>query len=275
MSDMDTTVPATGEQNEPVAPMEPAIKEMMDAGVFFGRSRAKTHPRVKQHIIANRNGIDIINLEKSQEQLQPAMEFLKGKVARNANMILVATQPPAHEMALKMGAEFSMPVVTLRWLGGTLTNYRVIARRVEYFKKLKADLASGAFSGYTKKEQLDLQKEATKMEEIFSGLEAMAARPDVLLVIDPVYHKTGVAEAKRLGIPVVALANTDTDPDSVDQAVLGNTKSRTAINWFLEHAAAAIREGRKEAAMAKEAAAKEAALAAAPAAAPKEATKPE
>jgi small subunit ribosomal protein S2 len=255
MSDTETKASVAEEAQEPAAPMDPAIKEMMDAGVFFGRTKAKTHPRVKQFVIANRNGIDILNLEKTQEQIQAALSFVKAKATRGANMILVGTQPPANETLKKLGAEFGIPAVTLRWLGGTLTNYRVISHRVEYFKKLKNDLATNAFAGYTKKEQLDLQKEATKMEEIFSGLEAMAARPDVLIVIDPVFHKTAVAEARRLGIPVVALANSDADPDAIEYSVLGNTKARTSIIWFLEQIATAIRAGRKDAESAKLAAA--------------------
>jgi small subunit ribosomal protein S2 len=267
MSDTENKASVAEETQEPAAPVDPAIKEMMDAGVFFGRTKAKTHPRTKQHIIANRNGIDIINLEKTQEELSAALTFVKEKVARGGHLILVGTQPPANETLKKLGDEFGIPAVTLRWLGGTLTNYRVISQRVEYFKKLKSDLATNAFSGYTKKEQLDLQKEATKMAEVFSGIEVMTSRPDLLIVVDPIFHKTGVAEARRLGIPVVALSNTDADPDGVEYSILGNTKARTSIVWFLEQIAGAIRAGRKEAeankvlaaaTAAKEAAAKEA-----------------
>lgn len=265
MSDTESKASVAEETQEPAAPVDPAIKEMMDAGVFFGRTKAKTHPRTKQHIIANRNGIDIINLEKTQEELLAALAFVKEKMARGGHPILVGTQPPANDTLKRLGDEFGIPAVTLRWLGGTLTNYRIISQRVEYFKKLKSDLATNAFAGYTKKEQLDLQKEATKMAEVFSGIEVMTARPDLLIVVDPVFHKTAVAEARRLGIPVVALSNTDADPDGAEYPILGNTKARTSIVWFLEQIAGAIRDGRKEAeankaivAAAKEAAAKEA-----------------
>jgi small subunit ribosomal protein S2 len=167
-------------------------------------------------------------------------------MAKNISAILVATQPPLRQAVAKIGQEFSMPAVTQRWLGGTLTNYRVISRRVEYFKKLKSDLAANAFADYTKKEQLDLKKEADKMEEIFAGLTAMAARPDLLIVIDPILHKTAIAEARRLGIPIVAFANTDADLDEIDRPVLGNTKAVSSVLWFLEHLVKALREGRKE-----------------------------
>ncbi len=237
-----TTAPATEE-----TVTDPMLKEMMEAGVFYGRTRNKTNPRMRAFILANRNGVEIINVEKTKSQLETAMAFLKAAAARNASIVVVATQPSAHEAAGALGKEFKMPVVVRRWLGGTLTNYRVISKRVEYFKKLKADLAIGAFKGYTKKEQLDLEKEAARLTETLSGLEEMAGRPEVVVVVDAVMHHTAVREANRLKIPVVALVNTDSDPALIDQPVVGNTKARTSIAWFLDKAAAAIREGKKEA----------------------------
>ncbi len=238
----ETDQNTTGTTEETVT--DPALREMMDAGVFYGRTRNKTSPRMKQFVLANRNGVEIINLEKTKTQMEAAAAFIKDKAAHGAAMILTATQPSAHETAEAVGKEFGLPAVTRRWLGGTLTNYRVIAKRVEYFKKLKEDLAKGAFKAYTKKEQMDLEKEAGKLKEILSGLENMTARPEVLIVIDPVMHRTAVAEANRLKIPVVAMANTDTDPLLVDYAVVGNTKARTAITWFIGQVSAALREGK-------------------------------
>lgn len=251
----ETDVKAQGAPEEAV--IDPAMREMMDAGVFYGRTRNKTNPKMKQFVIANRNGVEIINLEKSKEQMESAVNFLKNAASKNISMIIAATQPSAHEAALTIGKEFGLPVVTRRWLGGTLTNYRVIAKRVEYFKKLKVDLAQGAFKAYTKKEQLDLEKETAKLDETLSGLENMVNRPEVLIVIDPVVNRTAVAEANRLGIPIVAFTNTDADPTLIDHAVLGNTKARTAISWFLSGIKEGIKEGKREAAAAKAAPAAE------------------
>jgi small subunit ribosomal protein S2 len=229
---------------------DPELLTMMEAGVFYGRTRNKTNPRMKQFVLANRNGVEVINLEKTKEQIVDAAAFVKSAAARNASMIVLATQPSAHESLGRMSEEFAVPAVTRRWLGGTLTNYRVIAKRVEYFKKLKDDLVKGAFKGYTKKEQLDLEKEAEKLEETLSGLENMAGRPEVLIVVDPAMHRTAVLEAHRLRIPVVALMSTDADPLLVQYPVVGNTKAKTSIDWFSAKIAEAIRAGKKEAASA-------------------------
>lgn len=238
----ETDTKAQGAPEEAV--IDPALREMMDAGVFYGRTRNKTNPKMKQFVLANRNGVEIVNLEKTKSQMEDAAKFLKSEAARGAHLILVGTQPSARELAESIGREFKLPVVARRWLGGTITNYRVIAKRVEYFKKLKEDLAQGAFKGYTKKEQLDLEKEAAKLQETLSGLEDMTGRPEILIVIDPVMHRTAVAEANRLKIPVVSLMSTDADPMLVDHGVVGNTKARTSIAWFLDKVVVAIREGR-------------------------------
>ncbi len=230
---------------------DPELLQMMEAGVFYGRTRNKTNPQMKKFVLANRNGVEIINVEKSKEQMEAAARFLKSAAARNASMIFLGTQPSAHDMLKQISDEFSLPFVIRRWLGGTLTNYRVIAKRVEYFKKLKEDLAKGAYKGYTKKEQLDLEKEAEKLTETLAGLEYMSSRPEVLVVVDPVMHRTAVLEANRLHIPVVALMSTDAEPSLVQYPVVGNTKAKTSIDWFTAKIAEAIRSGKKEAAAAK------------------------
>jgi small subunit ribosomal protein S2 len=236
---------------EEVAPVtDPALKSMMEAGVFYGRTKNKTNPRLKQFILANRNGMEIIDLQKTKEQMEEAKAAVKAAATKGSSMIIVATQPSAHEVVKEIGAELALPVITRRWLGGSLTNYRVIAKRVEYFKKLKTDLSTGAFKSYTKKEQLDLEKEAVRLEETLAGYEHMLARPEVLIVIDPIMHKTAVAEANTLGIKVVALMSTDGDPSLVTYPVMGNTKARSSISWFMSEITESIREGRKEAAKA-------------------------
>jgi len=240
-------------QNEPditkiatLEDVEPLTREMIEAGVFYGRTKRKTNPKMKQYITANRNGIEIIDLRVTEEGLNKALAFLKEKAKSGAPMLFVATQAPAYEDIMSLAKEFSIPAVTTRWLGGTLTNFKVISKRIEYFKKLKADLAAGAFHKYTKKEQLDIEKESSRLEELLGTLENMTLRPEVLIVIDTNLHHTGVREARKLGIPVAAFINTDADPDLVQYPVIGNNKSRSAIKWFLEKAAEALREGRKE-----------------------------
>lgn len=242
---MSLTATEPKQAEEEVA-LDPSVKEMIEAGVFYGRTRTKTHPKMKPYVLANRNGVEIINVQKTVSLRDAAAAFLKEAAAKGKAIMIVATQPAAHETAKALAAEFEYPIVTRRWLGGTLTNYRIISRRVEYWKKLKSDLAADAFKGYTKKEQLDLKKEAAKLDETLTGLEAMMARPEVLVVVDPAFHRTGVLEARRVGVPVVALMNTDSDPLSIEYPVIGNTKARTSINWFIGKIAEALREGKKE-----------------------------
>ncbi len=223
------------------------FKEMVEAGVFYGRKRSKTHPRMKQFILTTRNEIEIVNLAKTVEMLERAGAFLKDTLRGPAAVALFAgTQPPAVEGTRKAAGEFSFPFVVTRWLGGTLTNYRVISKRIEYFKTLRKDFESGALEQkYTKKERLGFERELARFKELLGGLETLNGLPDVLIMIDPTIHTTAIREARRLKIPIVALTNTDSNPDEIDYPVPGNTKARTSINWFLEKIAEAIREGKQ------------------------------
>jgi small subunit ribosomal protein S2 len=224
------------------------FKEMVEAGVFYGRKRSKTNPKMKPFVLTNRNGIEIVNLAKTTEQLEAATAFMKER-ARQANGIIlfVATQPAASHVE-EVARELGSPIVTRRWLGGTLTNFKIIGKRIEYFKKLKADMATNAFAQYTKKERLMIERDLERMQELLGGLEALTDHPAVLVVIDPALHLTAIREARILKIPVVALANTDADPSLLDRFVTGNTKARASINWFIDKIRAAILEGRSIAA---------------------------
>lgn len=226
------------------------FREMIDAGVFYGRKRSKTNPRMQPYILGNRNNIEIIDLGKTTEMLDLALAFLKEKVRSGGILLFAGTQPPA-EGIRDVASEFHFPVVVTRWLGGTLTNFRIISKRIEYFKKLKSDWASGAFEKYTKKERLQIERELRRLEELMSGLEDLSALPSVLVVIDPNAHLTAVREARRLGTPIIGLLNTDSNPDFIDYPVPGNTKARTSINWFLDKVRSAIREAKQAAEAAK------------------------
>lgn len=226
---------------------DPELKEMVDAGVFCGRTRTKTHPRMRPYILSTRNGVEIFHLGKTLEKMGDALEFLKAKVTAKGSVLLIGTQPPAQQLLEDISKELNVPAVTVRWLGGTLTNFKVISKRVEYLKKLRSDFATGAVEKYTKKEQLGLKKEMEKLEELFSGIENMGGKPDVVVLIDPILHKAAMNEAKRLSIPVIAYTNSDVNPDEIDYLVPGNTKSRSSIKWFAEKIKATIKEGQKAA----------------------------
>ena len=219
-----------------------AFREMVEAGVFYGRKKNRVNPKMRPYILTRRGDIEIINLTKTAYGLDRAAAFLREKTKENAMVLLVATQPHAEEIK-NLAIEFNFPYVVKRWIGGTLTNFKIISLRVEHFKKLKSDLASGVFGSYTKKERARVETEIKKLEELIGGLENMSRRPDLVLIIDSHPHETAVREARRLRIPIVAFSNIDSDPDQVDYLVPGNASSRKSVNWFLGKVREAIKEG--------------------------------
>jgi len=198
---------------------------------------------MRQYAILNRGGIEIINLEKTAEAVEGAAGFIEETVRRDGFPLLVATQPAAQARILELAKKFSLPYVINRWAGGIITNFGIVSKRTEYLVKLKRDLASGALDKYTKKERLMLAREMNRLKELFEGLENMPKLPDAMIVIDPVIHHTAVREAKRAGIPIVALSNLDAEPADAAYLVPGNDNSRSSINWFLNRIEEALVAG--------------------------------
>lgn len=235
------------QNNQPAYPAaaSEASREMIDAGVFYGRKKSKTNPKMRRFVMGNRGGIEIIDLEKTEAALAEALAFVTEKVRNGGSFLLVATEPAAESGVHAMAKKFSAPYVSLRWVGGTLTNFKIISKRVEHLKKLRSDLASGALDKYTKKERVDIDREIKRLEELMGGLEAMPREPDFIIMIDPNLHVTAVREARIKKIPIVALANIDADPDLVDYLIPGNDKAKKSIEWFLGNIERAIEEGLK------------------------------
>lgn len=236
---------------------EESLKELVDAGVFYGRKKSRTHPKMKPYILTNRGGIEIINLNKTLEKLEGVVNLITEKAKGNGLILFVGTQPAAFQEIEKIAKEFSYPYVTNRWLGGTLTNHRIITKRIDYLKKLRSGFTSGMFEKYTKKERAKLDSEMQKLEELLGGIETLNRLPEVLVVVDPNLHTTAIREAKRLKIPVVAFANVDSDPAPLDYFIVGNNKARKSVEWFLVKIEQAIRSGKSEAPAVSEAASKE------------------
>lgn len=218
-------------------------REMMDAGVFYGRKKSKTNPKMRVFVSENRGGIEIINLIKTEEYMAAAAAFIKKRVRNNGLMLLIGTEPAAEASIKAVAAKLGLPYVTNRWVGGAITNFKIISKRVEHLKKLRTDLASGALNKYTKKERLEMEREMERLEELMGGLELMTKEPDVLIVIDPILHHTAVAEAIVKKIPIVALANVDANPDQIDYIIPGNDKAKKSIEWFLKNIEKAIESG--------------------------------
>jgi len=223
---------------------EESFKDMIDAGVFYGRKKSKTNPRMKPFIFGNRNGIEIIDLTKTSVGIAHATEFVKEKVAKRHDLFLcVGIQPAAHDMKEILG-EFNFPMVKRRWIGGTLTNYKTIASRIERLKTLRSDREKGLHAKYTKKENVMLDREIARLEELVGNIENLSRLPDVLLVIDSRLHDSAVREATRMKVPIIALDSTDANPDLVDHLIVGNNTSRKSVAWFLEQIRNAVHEGK-------------------------------
>lgn len=223
---------------------EEALKDLVEAGVFFGRRKSKANPKMKQYVLTNRGGIEIIDLHKTLEGMDAVLNFVSEKVKNGGLILFVATQPQAVQAITEISGTFNYPWVATRWLGGILTNFKIISRRIDQFKKLRSDLASGAFDRYTKKERVIIDSQIQKMDGLFGGLQTLNRLPDLLVVIDPNIHHTAIREAKRMNIPTVVFANVDSDPDMLDYFVAGNNKARKSINWFLGEIKKAIEKGK-------------------------------
>jgi len=222
------------------------FEEMTKAGVLYGRKKTKTHPRMRKYIFTTRNGVEILDIAQTWGLLEQAIEFLQGIVRGRGLVLLVGTTPAAKVLVKALGEKTGMPFVNERWLGGTLTNFKTLSTRLQYFLKLRSDREAGRLEKYTKKERLKFDKELARMSIIFGGLEKMTELPKTLVIMGATSHETAVREANRLGIPVVAVMANDTDPDLIQHPIPANDRSRTSITWILERLGQAIETGKKQ-----------------------------
>jgi len=222
------------------------LDEMAKTGLLYGRKKSKTHPRMKRYIYGTRNTIEIFDLSKVLAAAEKAQEFLKECVKKGGLALVVGTHPAAKSLIKDFATKFNFPYVAERWLGGTLTNFKTLSGRIAYYLKLKKDREAGTFEKYTKKERLDIDREIEKLTINFSGLENLKKPADALIVIDTNIHDTAIREAKRLGIPVIALINSDADPENITYPIPCNTNAKSAIEWVFKKFEIAIEAAQKE-----------------------------
>ena len=224
---------------------------MLEAGVHLGHIRSKRHPAMAPYVWGTRSNVEIIDLIKTKEKLAAALAFLK-KLAEERKMVLfVGTRPSAKGIIRQTAEELGYPSVDRRWVGGTLTNFRVIRKRIETLEGLEHEKASGGFEKYTKKEQLELEKNMARLVQNFDGLRRLTKPPDALIVVDISHDKIALHEATRTGTPVVALTDTNTDPRLVAYPIPSNDDARTAVVYMLSRMRSVIREGQEAALAAK------------------------
>ena len=217
------------------------IDELARAGMHLGYSRRSKHPAMDPYIFGVRTNIQVFDLAAVHAALERAKEHVRGLGRESKMLLFVGTKEEARVPVLRAAQALDMPRVTVRWLGGTLTNFKQIRRRVDELEKLRGDRAAGTLERYTKKERLRMDHEISKLEQYFEGLVGMTELPSALVVIDPKEEVTAVREAALKGIPVIALGNTDIDPRGIGYLVPGNDNSRSSITFFLGEITAAYR----------------------------------
>ena len=221
--------------------MDTILDEMFKAGVHFGYSRSSRHPSMKPVIYGTKNRTEIINLEKTNEYLERVKELLKGLSLGGKTILFVGTKTEARVAVRNAADMLNMPYVTERWVGGIFTNFTEIKKRIARMKDLIDKKAKGELDVYTKKERLILQWEQERLEKLFGGLADMTEKPAVIFVVDPKKEKIAVAEARKMGVPVIALMNTDCNLKDADYPIPGNDASVASIQFILNQLVSAYR----------------------------------
>jgi len=209
------------------------IDEMFKAGVSYGYSKSRRHPSVSPYVFTTKNGVDIINIEKTYGLLEKSVEFVTKLAASGKTILFIGTKPEARGQVTEVALSLNMPYVAERWVGGTLTNFPEIKKRVSKLLDLREKKNNGEFEKYTKKEQLLINKEMEDMTKNFQGLTGITKIPDAVFVIDPKKELIAVTEAQKMNLPVIAVANTDCNIKSIEYPIVANDASVSSIEFFL------------------------------------------
>jgi len=226
--------------------MSVTMREMLEAGVHFGHQTRFWNPKMAPFIFGHRNKIHIINLEKSLPMFQDAMKYAKQLTANRGTILMVGTKRQAREIVATEARRAGVPFVDTRWLGGMLTNFKTVKTSIKRLKDMKAQQEAGLDS-LSKKEQLTFTREIEKLEKDIGGIQDMTALPDAIFVIDVGFHKIAVAEAKKLGIPLIGVVDSNHSPEGIDYVIPGNDDSSKAVTLYARGIADAIIEGRNSA----------------------------
>ncbi|KRI00256.1 MULTISPECIES: 30S ribosomal protein S2 [Comamonadaceae] len=226
--------------------MSVTMRQMLEAGVHFGHQTRFWNPKMAPFIFGHRNKIHIINLEKSLPMFQDAAKFAKQLAAKRGTILMVGTKRTARETVAAEAQRAGVPYVDQRWLGGMLTNFKTVKTSIKRLKDMKAQQETG-LDAMSKKEQLMFARELEKLEKDIGGIQDMNTLPDAIFVIDVGYHKIAIAEAKKLGIPLIGVVDSNHSPEGIDYVIPGNDDSSKAVTLYARGIADAILEGRANA----------------------------
>lgn len=220
------------------------MRDLLEAGVHFGHQKRYWNPKMSEYIFGARNDIHIINLEKTVPALEASLDFVSSVAAKKNKILFVGTKRSASKIIKEEASRAGMPYVDKRWLGGMLTNYKTIRQSIRRLRDLEEQSTDGTFAKLTKHEALTRQRMLEKLESSLGGIKDMGGLPDVILIVDVDHEKIAVTEAKTLGIPVVAIVDTNSNPDNVDYLIPGNDDAIRSVRLFLSTFADAILEAR-------------------------------
>ena len=221
------------------------MKQLLEAGVHFGHQTRRWNPKMAEYIFTERNGIYIIDLQKTVKKIENAYDFIREISSEGKSVLFVGTKKQAQDSVKEEAERAGAYYVNARWLGGMLTNFSTIRRRIDRLKQLRGMEADGTFDLLPKKEVIKLNLEIEKLEKFLGGIKEMKSLPGALFIVDPRKERIAVAEAKKLGIPIVAIVDTNCDPDEVDYVIPGNDDAIRAVKLISETIANAIIEGRE------------------------------
>ncbi|HEX9390731.1 MAG TPA: 30S ribosomal protein S2 [Usitatibacteraceae bacterium] len=224
--------------------MSVTMRQMLEAGVHFGHQTRFWNPKMAPYIFGARNKIHIINLEKSLPMYQDALKFVRQLASNKGTILFVGTKRQAREIIMEEAQRAGMPYVDFRWLGGMLTNYKTVKGSIKRLKDLEAMVEDGSLEKLSKKEALMYSRELEKLQRSMGGIKDMGGVPDAIFVIDVGYHKIAVTEAKKLGVPIIGIVDTNNSMDGVDYIIPGNDDSTRAIRLYARGVADAILEGK-------------------------------
>jgi small subunit ribosomal protein S2 len=220
------------------------MRQMLEAGVHFGHQTRYWNPKMADYIFGQRNRIHIVNLEKTLAMYNDAMKYVRQLAQNRGTILFVGTKRQARDIIAEEARRCSMPYVDHRWLGGMLSNFKTVKQSIKRLKDLETMKQDGTFDRMSKREALSLSRELDKLEKSLGGIKDMGTLPDAVFVIDIGYHKIAVTEAKKLGIPLVAVVDTNHNPDPIDYVIPGNDDSSRAIRLYARGVADAVLEGK-------------------------------
>lgn len=222
-----------------------SMKQLLEAGVHFGHQTRRWNPKMAQYIFTERNGIYIIDLQKTVKKVESAYNFARSVVENGEMILFVGTKKQAQDAVKEEAERCGMFYISQRWLGGTLTNFKTIRSRVDRLRKIEQMQEDGSFEALTKKEGLELLKEKSRLEKFLSGIRNMHKLPGALFVVDPRKERIAVAEAKNLGIPIIGIVDTNCDPDEIDYVIPGNDDAIRAVKLLAGKIADAVIEAKQ------------------------------